>query len=66
MLCASGPSNFILMNAAETGRRQLKAVNTGPRTASGAIYREEAWTGREGNGNPLQYSCLENPMDGGA
>ena len=26
-------------------------------------------TGRspgEGNGNALQYSCLENPMDGGA
>ena len=26
------------------------------------------WEGRspgEGNGNPLQYSCLENPMDGG-
>ena len=26
-------------------------------------------TGRspgEGNGNPFQYSCLENPMDGGA
>ena len=21
---------------------------------------------REGNGNPLQYSCLENPIDGGA
>ena len=21
---------------------------------------------REGNGNPLQYSCLENPMGGGA
>ena len=20
----------------------------------------------EGNGNPCQYSCLENPMDGGA
>ena len=20
----------------------------------------------EGNGNPLQYSCLDNPMDGGA
>ena len=19
----------------------------------------------DGNGNPLQYSCLENPMDGG-
>ena len=27
------------------------------------------WSGRssgEGNGKPLQYSCLENPMDGGA
>ena len=27
------------------------------------------WLGRspgEGNGNLLQYSCLENPMDGGA
>ena len=22
--------------------------------------------GGESNGNPLQYSCLENPMDGGA
>ena len=21
---------------------------------------------REGNGNPIQYSCLENPMDRGA
>ena len=21
---------------------------------------------QEGNGNPLQYSCLENPMDRGA
>ena len=21
---------------------------------------------REGNGNPVQYSCLENPMDRGA
>ena len=25
----------------------------------------DIYTG-EGNGNPLQYSCLENPMDGGA
>ena len=27
------------------------------------------WLGRSpggGNGNPLQYSCLENPMDRGA
>ena len=24
------------------------------------------WLSGEGNGTPLQYSCLENPMDGGA
>ena len=24
------------------------------------------WCTGEGNGNPLQYSCLENPRDGGA
>ena len=24
------------------------------------------FTPGEGNGTPLQYSCLENPMDGGA
>ena len=28
--------------------------------------RSLGWKGGEGNGNPLQYSCLENPMDGGA
>ena len=36
---------------------------------------EDPWVGKipglgrspgEGNGNPLQYSCLENSMDGGA
>ena len=32
---------------------------------TGLIPRSERSTG-VGNGNPLQYSCLENPMDGGA
>ena len=27
---------------------------------------EPGEVGGEGNGTPLQYSCLENPMDGGA
>ena len=30
------------------------------------ISKELANLSREGNGIPLQYSCLENPMDGGA
>ena len=29
------------------------------------IRASRHWS-REGNGTPLQYSCLENPMDGGA
>ena len=29
------------------------------------IYKQLRKLG-EGNGTPLQYSCLENPMDGGA
>ena len=28
--------------------------------------RIKGWFTGEGNGNPLQYSCLENPMDRGA
>ena len=28
--------------------------------------REVEEAGREGNGTPLQYFCLENPMDKGA
>ena len=31
----------------------------------GSIPESERSSG-EGNGNPLQYSCLENPMDRGA
>ena len=31
----------------------------------GSIPQSGRSTGRE-NGNPLQYSCLENPMDRGA
>ena len=31
----------------------------------GNLHRLIVFLG-EGNGTPLQYSCLENPMDGGA
>ena len=32
-------------------------------TAVPGISTGDVW---EGDGTPLQYSCLENPMDGGA
>ena len=38
------------------------AYNAGDTRDSGAIPRLRRFPG-EGNGNPLQYSCLENPMD---
>ena len=30
------------------------------------FFDDPADVGGEGDGTPLQYSCLENPMDGGA
>ena len=32
----------------------------------GALDTDIRGSSGEGNGTPLQYSCLENPMDGGA
>ena len=40
-------------------------ANAGDLTESGSIPRLGRFPG-EGNGNPLQYSCLENPTDRGA
>ena len=37
-----------------------------PYMTTGKTLALTRWTFGDGNGNPLQYSCLENPMDGGA
>ena len=39
-------------------------VSSGYMPSSGIV--ESYGSFGEGNGNPLQYSCLENPRDGGA
>ena len=41
------------------------SVNAGDVRDAGSIPRLGRSPG-EGNSNPLQYSCLENPMDRGA
>ena len=41
---------------------KVSAYSAGDPGSIPALGRSPA----EGNGNPLQYSCLENPMDGGA
>ena len=46
-------------------RGKESACNTGDKRDASSILRSGRAPG-EGNGNPLQYSCLENPMDGGA
>ena len=45
------------------------AMNTGVYVSFSVIIFSEYMPSNgiaEGNGTPLQYSCLENPMDGGA
>ena len=41
------------------------ACDTGDTANAGSIPGSGRSPG-EGNGNPFQYPCLENPMDGGA
>ena len=47
----------------------LVAKNPPPAVQETWVQEDPLESGRspgEGNGNPLQYSCLENPMDKGA
>ena len=46
------------------GCKKFKFVNSLLKKLS--FYSHLASNSREGNGTPLQYSCLENPMGGGA
>ena len=39
-------------------------ITADPTISTAAMKLKDSCIG-EGNGNPLQYSCLENPMDGG-
>ena len=41
---------------------KVPACNTGDLGSITGLGRSSG----EGNGNPLQYPCLENPMEGGA
>ena len=42
------------------------SLKSGPGETGQSLVKEETRTlSGEGNGNPLQYSCLENPMNGG-
>ena len=52
----------------KTHGQNLPIIEFFSRTVPGTFYvnRETIAYSGEGNGNSLQYSCLENPMNGGA
>ena len=54
----------MLYNHGFPGAQRLNTLPVMQETWVRSPDREES--PGEGNGNPLQYSCLENPMDGGA
>ena len=52
---------FQLYNILEKG----KTIEIAKISVIARSLRQEREEGKEGNGTPLQYSCLENPIDGG-
>ena len=46
--------------------RILMVKTVSPDQQKAALRSEPPGKTQEGNGNPLQYSCLENPLDRGA
>ena len=58
------PCQLLHLQMGFTGGSKVKAsaCNAGDLGSIPGLGRSPG----EGNGNPLQYSCLENPMDGGA
>ena len=59
---AGSPSDEYMHFINGRGEAVRVGIPSGIMAKKGAVKA----TSREGNGNPLQYSCLENPMDGGA
>ena len=54
--------DFLLKDFPGDSDGKASAYNVGDPGSISGLGRSSG----EGNGNPLQYSCLENPMDGGA
>ena len=63
MLCKA-PKFSLLSKRIMVARGKESICNAGD-TAEVGLIRGSGRSPGEGNGNPLQYSCLENPMDRG-
>ena len=59
--------NSHALASGDTGSLPCGETVTGPRhCVKQGLLGAPGVLGAEGNGTPLHYSCLENPMDGGA
>ena len=64
--CSMSSSNCRILACIQVSRRQVRESGI---HISLRIFHSLLWSipsKGEGNGTPVQYSCLENPMDGGA
>ena len=60
--------DWVLSSQIRNKAQVCTIIKSTPGTLASIIEKKESnsdWNG-EGDGTPLQYSCLENPMDGGA
>ena len=55
-------------NSKENSPLSRRITNSSKRVLTFVVraWFDICYSNGEGNGTPLQYSCLENPMDGGA
>ena len=60
--CSHGIKRHLLLRLSGGSDGKASAYNVGDLGSIPGLGRSPG----EGNGNPLQYSCLENPMDRGA
>ena len=60
--CSKSTKTQVDMRATQAGPSSQQA---GPQQMTGCGKSGTRRIKGEGNGNPLQYSCLENPVDGG-
>ena len=58
--------NIVKLNKIKFLKKVIGREETGWRVGFGCYLGTDTMGYGEGNGTPLQYSCLENPMDGGA
>ncbi|KAM7238880.1 hypothetical protein CapIbe_010400 [Capra ibex] len=64
--CRLGARSWVLAAGGMDPERREEKEAPKPRYIVQLIYQKIGNGIREGNGTPLQYSCLEDPMDGGA